>query len=55
MVRCPNCGSIAQPKLIGCTVNPSDWYNHELYQCGCEHKFIHIVETGENKGKKSDI
>lgn len=47
LIKCPNCGSTAQPKLIGVTTNPGCTI-HELYKCGCDHKFIVIKPQVNN-------
>lgn len=35
MIKCPNCGSTAQVKLISTEMRHDDWEWLETYKCGC--------------------
>jgi hypothetical protein len=35
MIKCPNCGSTAQVKLIKKEFRHDDWEWDEEYECGC--------------------
>ena len=61
MIKCPYCGSTAQPKQIGkATVSDNGRYFCEVYECGCgcnfealfprvevEEYFIHYLDDIE--------
>ena len=60
MIKCPHCGSTAQPKQRGkATVSDNGRYFCEVYQCGCgcyfealyprevEEYFVHHLEEVE--------
>lgn len=62
MIKCPNCGSTTQPKVIATKYNEDDWTIEAIrtYKCGCGQMFIstsyytcpecyEIVEKIENK------
>jgi hypothetical protein len=42
MVRCPNCGSSAQPKVVATAYNENGWTIEVVrtYECGCGQMFI---------------
>lgn len=43
-MRCPNCGSSAQPKVVSTEYNEDGWDIEVVrhYVCGCGEKFIGI-------------
>lgn len=62
MIKCPHCGSTAQPKQRGkATVSENGRYFCEFYECGCgcafealyprevEEYFIHYLEDLSDK------
>ena len=63
MIRCPNCGSTAQPKVVATEYNEDGWTIEVVrtYKCGCGQTFTgtsyftcqecyEIVEKIENRG-----
>lgn len=63
MIKCPNCGSTAQPKVVATEYNEDGWTIEAIrtYKCGCGQIFIgtscyiypecyEIVEKIENRG-----
>ena len=45
MLKCPNCGSTAQPTLIDTLWSEDGWtaYRINKYKCGCGHHFETIA------------
>ena len=53
MIKCPHCGSTAQPKQRGkATVSENGRYFCEFYECGCGCKFEEVYEIKETGDKK---
>ena len=42
MIKCPNCGSSAQPKVVSTEYHENGWEIEVVryYVCGCGEKFI---------------
>ena len=55
MIKCPNCGSTAQVKLISTEMRHDDWEWLETYKCGCGCTIERRVQVREqittDKGK----
>ncbi len=44
-MRCPNCGSSAQPKVVSTEYHESEWEIEVVhhYVCGCGKKFVGLL------------
>lgn len=48
MKKCPNCGSTAQVKRLGCGISRNERFLTINYECGCGCHFFVDYEFGEN-------
>jgi hypothetical protein len=45
MIKCPHCGSSAQPKRVtGPLISDNEIYFYEVYECGCGCRFEVLYE-----------